>query len=242
MSELKEIIRKARIFILRGIFRIRASISIDVKNVCIVAPHPDDETLGCGGLIQTLCQRGHPPHIIILTGGGKSHFTCCDIDEPSLKNARRNLSSDILSKIGLPADHLHFLDFPDGSISPQLGEISTLENLMKQLSPRTIFIPHRGEGWRDHLVVREFISHIHFTSSPIVYEYCVWVWYYNFWRLDWINAFLLTLTKEQFTKKREAVLQYVQTQAPCGTPWSGILPTVLIDACLWNKELYFKIK
>lgn len=241
IDTIKNIIRRLRIQLLHRKTSSCSQLNILKGDTLIIAPHPDDETLGCGGLIQRLCTLGNPPHIVILTSGEKSHSTCCNIDKSILKKARRHLCSDILTKLNLPATHLHFLDFPDGSISSQHGEMSKLENLMKQLSPRTIFIPHRGEGWIDHLVVRELISHIHFTSPPTVYEYCVWMWYYNFLRLDWINGFLLSLTNEQFLKKREAVLQYVQTQAPCGSPWSGILPGILIDACLWNKELYFKI-
>lgn len=242
IDTIKNIIRRLRIQLLHLKTCSCTQLNILKGDTLIIAPHPDDETLGCGGLIQTLCQQGTPPHVVILTGGGKSHSSCCHINESLLKKARRKLSSEILTKLGITPDQIHFLDFPDGSISPQHPEMSQLEKLLTQLSPNTIFIPHRGEGWSDHLVVRELIKNIHFISSPTIYEYCVWVWYYNFWSLDWSNAFLLPLTKEQFTKKRETVLQYVQTQAPCGSPWSGILPKILIDACLWNKELYFKIK
>ncbi|HTI01677.1 MAG TPA: PIG-L family deacetylase, partial [Acidisoma sp.] len=38
----------------------------------ILAPHPDDETLGCGGLIAQCCAAGMPPHVAIMTDGSHS--------------------------------------------------------------------------------------------------------------------------------------------------------------------------
>ena len=35
----------------------------------VVAPHPDDESLGCGGFIAESCQRGQPPMVLVLTDG-----------------------------------------------------------------------------------------------------------------------------------------------------------------------------
>ena len=43
------------------------------NTVMIVAPHPDDESLGCGGLIAQLCSMGRPPLVVIATDGSRSH-------------------------------------------------------------------------------------------------------------------------------------------------------------------------
>ena len=215
---------------------------IDSKRVLIIAPHPDDEVMGCGGLIHRLCKRGIPPHVIILTGGGQSHAACCHLPEAAIKEERRAMASQITQKLGLPADHLHLLDFPDGSISPCHEEMEPLRDLVAEIQPETVFIPHHGEGWPDHLVCRELVETMPELESSTIYEYCVWLWYYNVWKLDWKRGCLLRMTKAEHVAKCKAVEEYTVKPAPCGKPWSGVLPKLLIGACKWNKELYFRVK
>ena len=137
---------------------------------------------------------------------------------------------------------MHLLDFPDGSISAQHAEIQTLQNLVEGIQPDTVFIPHHGEGWPDHLVCRELVEKMPALGQAAIYEYCVWLWYYNVWKLDWKRACLLRLTKSEHVAKCRAVDEYTEKLAPCGKPWSGVLPKLLIGACKWNKELYFRIR
>ena len=61
-------------YIQGGVLRIVArfcSKQLDISGydkVLIISPHPDDEVIGCAGLIQALGERGTPPHVIIMTG------------------------------------------------------------------------------------------------------------------------------------------------------------------------------
>lgn len=215
---------------------------IKAKRVLILAPHPDDEVMGCGGLIQRLCNQGIPPHVIILTGGGQSHSACCHLSESVIKEERRTMASQILQKLGLPIDHLHLLDSPDGASSPYHGEMQKLQNLVAEIQPAAVFIPHHGEGWPDHLVCRELVERMPSLGAAAIYEYCVWLWYYNVWNLDWKRACLLQLSKKEQQAKCSAIVEYTESLAPCGKPWSGVLPRLLIWACKWNKELYFRVK
>src|SRR5437762_1448664 len=42
------------------------------RPLLVLAPHPDDESLGCGGLIAESCARGGTVHVVILTDGTRS--------------------------------------------------------------------------------------------------------------------------------------------------------------------------
>lgn len=239
---IKDFIRRIRVLLLRVLFRNFTELNISDK-ILIVAPHPDDEVLGCSGLIQRLLSEGKQVDVVILSGGGKSHAGCCEIDESTLIGSRRNLSRKAAKILGLPLENLHFLDYPDGSIVFDCSETERMKKLIDTLLPESIFVPHKGEGWSDHLeagqIVRKLAGE---TSGVSFYEYCVWFWYYNVWNIDRKKAFVLTMSKEELSHKNEAINAYIQPKAPCGKPFSGVLPPVFVWANRWRKELYFRIK
>lgn len=289
MNRIKDFIRRVRMMLLRA----RACAgrrelcgagetcpaAETAGGVLIVAPHPDDEILGCGGLIARLVRLGNPPEVVILSGGGGSHRGCCGLDEETLVGRRRGLALKAAEAVGLPAGNVHFLDFTDGSISEDDREnVERLRGLYARLKPSAVFVPHGGEGWPDHLAARRL--GLSLTEGPAgdspeglaersvggstessaegltggstgnpaegsaavcVYEYCVWMWYYNVWRLDWRNALTLKMTREEHSRKLAAEDIYVKSLAPCGKPWSGVLPPLFLEACRWNRELYFKV-
>ena len=206
----------------------------------ILAPHPDDEVFGCGGLIARMVAMGQSPYIVILSGGGASHADCCDISKKSIVEERRKLTREALLMLNFPLENLFEFDFQDGRISEKNeAEIEKLKKLVNELQPANILVPHKGEGWPDHLAAREI--GLTFEDANL-YEYCVWMWYYHQKILNWQNGRILRLSDEQRDQKRAAIKSYVEPKAPCGNPWSGVLPEVLIQACSWDKELYFKLR
>lgn len=236
---MKDLIRKIRIFLLHLIYRNRPNLPLS-DNTVIIAPHPDDEVIGCAGLIQALVKRGTPPHVIILTGGEGSHRRCCDIAKETLIEMRHNLTLRAAATLGLPESHIHTLQYPDGGVSLEHSETEQLRTLLTQLSPDTLFVPHKGEGWSDHLQAAAIVKALLADKKPTIYEYCVWMWYYNVWNLDYKNAYILNMSHSMHRHKLIAVEQYVIPAAPCGMPWSGVLPEPFLKAARWDKELYFK--
>ncbi len=241
----KDVIRLLRI----GIIRMMASGRSDIftilsgSKVLIVAPHPDDEIIGCAGLMQSLLKAGKEVHIVILTGGEGSHKGCCSKSNSELIEARRDLAAKANKQIGITKENLYFLHYQDGNIHYEYQETEKLADLIKGVQPNSIFVPHKGEGWNDHLQVRNMIQKLIKNNSDIrLYEYCVWFWYYNTWNIDWKNAFTLSMTKAEHLLKNQAIDTYILPKAPCGNPWSGVLPKVFIKAARWNKELYFRIR
>lgn len=206
----------------------------------IVAPHPDDEVLGCGGLIARLCDSGHAPHIVYMTGGGGSHRGCCGRPEEEVVAARRRLTSLAMSVLGVPPENLHFLDYPDGGISADNEQTDRLRALVAELAPQYILVPHWGEGWPDHIRTAAIVKEIAAATGIRIYEYCVWLWYYNVNNLDWDTARTLPLTQGELARKQSAADIYTLPLAPCGRPWSGVLPDVFLKAHKGNRELYFK--
>lgn len=241
ISTIKDCIRSIRIAILHNRSEKRPPINISGK-IIIIAPHPDDEALGCGGLIARLCAEKNPPHIAVLTGGGGSLRGRSDISETEVANARRELTLDSAKQFGLPEENIHFLDFQDGDIGacPE-KEMSRLRQLINNLNPDNILVPHNSEGWPDHLAARDIGIELA-PEKAAIWEYCVWMWYYNVWNLDWKNAAVLSMSDTEHSTKLRAVNAYVKPVAPCGAPWSGVLPKPFLKANRSKSELYFRIK
>ena len=79
----------------------------------ILAPHPDDESLGCGGLIAACCERARPPVVVFLTDGGMSHPGSKAFPRDVLVRTREREAADAAAILGLPAGRLFFLRQPD---------------------------------------------------------------------------------------------------------------------------------
>lgn len=212
------------------------------RKTVIIAPHPDDEVIGCAGLIQTLVERGTPPHVIILTGGEGSRRGCCSTSAEVIIVARHQFTLKAATTLGLPESHIHCLSYPDGGVAMEHPETERLQVLLSELAPQSVFVPHRGEGWSDHLQAAEITKHLLKGQDVSIYEYCVWMWYYNVWRLDFKQARLLSMSRAQHQRKLQAIEEYVTPQAPCSKPWSGVLPEPFLKAARWSREIYFKIK
>jgi LmbE family N-acetylglucosaminyl deacetylase len=88
----------------------------------ILAPHPDDESLGCGGLIAELCRIGRPPMVVVLTDGTGSHPHARRVGASALRRLRERETAAALRPLGLTdPSALVFLRLRD-SAAPHEGE------------------------------------------------------------------------------------------------------------------------
>jgi LmbE family N-acetylglucosaminyl deacetylase len=118
-----------------------------MMKILIVAPHPDDEILGCGGTIKKLASQGRQVIVLVVTRGKKELYP-----EERIKNVRH----EALEAHGLlGVTQTRFLDFP----APELDKISLAEisgaisNVITEFGIDTVFIPHRGDIHHDHKAV-----------------------------------------------------------------------------------------
>lgn len=241
VNNIKDTIKRILIAFVRTKARRSACFS-PTGNVVILAPHPDDEVFGCGGLIARLVAKGQTPHVIVLTGGGGSHRGCCSTAESDIISARRELTHKAMAALGLPESNIYELNFTDGNIgegNPE--EKKKLVALILEIKPDVILVPHNGEGWPDHLAARELRIELAGDDTE-VYEYCVWMWYYRQKNLDWKNGYVLKMSRAEHQNKLDAINIYHSALAPCGKPWVGVLPKLFVKANSTNQELFFKIK
>lgn len=244
-KKIKDSIRYVRITLIRSIITFYPRyLSYDIADkLLIIAPHPDDEAFGCSGMVQRLQQVGKEVYLVIMTGGEGSHRCCCTVGADELKRNRRMLTLKANRLLGLDASHITFLDYPDGGIDFDCCETNKLQEIIDRIQPDVLFVPHHGEGWEDHVNTGKIVKNLIAGDECVsLYEYCVWFWYYNTWDINWKQARVLKLNAQQHESKLKSINSYITPLAPCGKPWSGVLPRVFIKANSWNKELYFKIQ
>lgn len=86
----------------------------------ILAPHPDDESLGCGGIIAACCAMGVPPFVVVVTDGAGSHPGSVAYPWERLVGLRAAEARAAVGLLGLAADRIAFLGLPD-TLSPLDG-------------------------------------------------------------------------------------------------------------------------
>ncbi len=120
--------------------------------VLIIAAHPDDETLGCGGTIAKCAEQNTDAHILILGEGIRSRG---GTTQPEDDAAVRKLQEDAenAAKI-LGAASISFESFPDNRFDtvPLLDIVKTIESYVRSLQPRTVFTHHGGDLNIDHTI------------------------------------------------------------------------------------------
>ena len=84
--------------------------------VVVIAPHPDDEVLGVGGLLALLARKGTAIHIIAVTDGEASHPSSPTVSQRDLAARRVAESEKALALLGLQAASVERLGLPDGDV------------------------------------------------------------------------------------------------------------------------------
>ena len=225
---------------------------LEITSLLIIAPHPDDEILGCGGLISRCVGSGKTAYLVFLTSGEGSHAQCCSVREDFVGSTRERLAVEAAAAVGVSPDKLKFLHGKDRYL-PRKNENGFCEFAKKiaeqveLLRPEAVFCPHPFEGWPDHIAAEELaraacsqISH-----KPRLFHYCVWFWHSmplsRAVRVKWRKARLLDIAGELPLKKK-AMKIYLRPEAPCGNPWVGELPSEFVKAFDWGKELFFEVE
>ncbi len=117
--------------------------------VLVLAAHPDDEVIGCGGMLAWHVGRGHPVTVVHMTDGAKGDPEGKFADIAAVRRAE---GEEILARMGI-AD-LRRWELPDGDLPENRADVvSRLRALVEDVQPRTLYSFFFTEGHRDHRLV-----------------------------------------------------------------------------------------
>jgi LmbE family N-acetylglucosaminyl deacetylase len=194
--------------------------------VVVIAPHPDDETLGLGGTLSMLAKRA-AIRVIALTEGEASHppALIAKNDLASLRARERELA---LSRLGLEGAELVRLDLGDGRLSERTDLARRLAPLIAGAS--YVFAPFRHDGHPDHDAAGRAAAHAAEACAVRLYEYPVWAWHWarpDREDLPWWRARRVALAPDAQLKKAYAVRAYRSQIAPLALGRTVLPDTVL---------------
>lgn len=119
----------------------------------VLAAHPDDEVLGCGGTIARLVQEGEDVFIAILGEGETSRYPQRSQADKNTVESLKNCSQQVADLLGVK--ELFMFGLPDNRFDtvPLLDVIKIIEGLIEKVKPTTVYTHHGGDLNIDHSVV-----------------------------------------------------------------------------------------
>src|SRR2546428_12448192 len=115
-------------------------------NVLVIAPHPDDESIGCGGTICLHADRGDRVASVLLTSG---EMGLSDLSEGDARHVRELESEDAAGILGISS--VTFLRRPDQHLEQDtLHAAQALKPILEREKPEIIYLTHERDFHRDH--------------------------------------------------------------------------------------------
>jgi LmbE family N-acetylglucosaminyl deacetylase len=218
------------------------------KSSCLVlAPHPDDETLGCGATIMRKLAAGAAVNVVIAADG-RYAYPSCNLSVEALIEIREEEARRACAILGLSNESITFLRFEDLRLADHRERLrDRLSDIVDMTRPEEIFVTSLIDNHPDHRVLAELARELTQTRgdrAPMLYEYPIWFWDPRIWRvpalLDLRPRFVRT---EEFrTPKHEAIAAYRSqvTNMIAGTG-SAPLRSGFIRQFLGPEEIFFEV-
>jgi len=150
------------------------------ERALILAPHADDESLGCGGLIAGACAAGIAPIVVVMTDGAASHPGSVAYPPARLAAVRQAEARQAVSRLGLPAGHLSFLHYPDTGL-PAAGAafeaaVARVGCIAGQAGCGVLIAPWGGDPHCDHEAAAAIAGAVAAEKKLRLLSYPVWGW------------------------------------------------------------------
>lgn len=127
------------------------------RTALVVAAHPDDEVLGCGGTIARLAAEGADVFVAILGEGITSRHAERSDADPAEVEALRTTAAQVAERLG--ARKSFFFGLPDNRFDTValIEIVKIVESLVEKVRPATVFTHTRGDVNVDHLVLHRAV-------------------------------------------------------------------------------------
>lgn len=118
-----------------------------MKKIVILAPHPDDETIGCGGTLLKHIAQGHEVHWIILTQMSPELYTSQQREarDQTIKEVKKMYGFTSISQLKFNTSTLEDIEFS--------RILDKVEKVFQKIKPSVVYLPYPNDAHSDHKIV-----------------------------------------------------------------------------------------
>lgn len=154
---------------------IDATAAVTGRRLLVLAPHPDDETFGCGALIARAVAAGDPVTVVVATDGSRS-ATSRRFGPDEIAALRRDELRTACGQLGVRADTIIELGYGDGTLAERLTELTAdVSNLVKDLRPDIVLVPCGQDQHPDHRALHD--AAVTAVDGAVLLAYPIWAWH-----------------------------------------------------------------
>jgi LmbE family N-acetylglucosaminyl deacetylase len=152
-----------------------------IRKALVIAPHPDDESLGCGGLLAILAERNCEVMVVFVTDGGASHRNSPSWSRMRLAAQRQKEANAALSELGLGRAGRLFLNLRDADMpavcsNDWTSAVARLSSVLKTFKPDLVLLPWRRDPHCDHRASHALAMQAMRLHQPAtILEYTIWL-------------------------------------------------------------------
>lgn len=143
--------------------------------IVVLSPHPDDETLGCGGLIFDAQRRDMPVVVCSVTSGEN----CYPSHQVQSMGQRRDAELVVaMQSLGLPMSSVQSWRLPDGDLANRKAELrERLSSTLKEFD--LLLSPWELDGHPDHEACGDVAAQAASAHGAKLLRYPVWGWHWS---------------------------------------------------------------
>jgi LmbE family N-acetylglucosaminyl deacetylase len=252
-SSLKEIGRRLLHRLVKAALRARArSYPVEDQVRCLIlAPHEDDATLGCGGLILSKRLEGNPVDILYVTDGSASHPSHPILTPDALARQRRSEALAAAATLGVEHCRTHFLDVRDGTLDrlsrPETDAlVDQISQVLVRTRPDEILLPCRRDCSSEHDAAFILAQRALKRSGlkPRLLEYPIW----SLWASQHLLRPLVTSKRvwrvefSGYEHAKRSALGCFRSQVEPTPPWDQpVLPRDFVALFGSPEEFFFEM-
>lgn len=207
----------------------------------VVAPHPDDEVLACGGLLAAHTGRGGRASVIAVTDGEASHRGTESWAPRALAAARQAESDRGLRALGVLSNEITRLTMPDGAVSRYGGPLREALGLLLK-SDDVVVSTWRLDGHPDHEAVGAATEDVCADVGAVCLQAPVWMWHWSSQgdaRVPWHRLRGFALDSHACQRKRAALAMHETQLMPRSKSEGPVLGPLILERATRDAEYFF---
>lgn len=207
------------------------------RRLVVVAPHPDDEILACGGLLALCASLQFPVLVVAITDGEASHGAADASARAALGEQRIRERCAGLLQLGLDPHCVVRLKIPDGQASLYADVI--LNRLEGLLRPGDLVVTTWVlDGHPDHEATAQVVLR---TGCNLI-QAPVWMWHWaqpGDTRIPWVDLVALNLTDDMIEAKQKALARHRSQLGSRNIASGPVLATAIVERAARRQEYFF---